>query len=476
MSLLPTVQQLIERENLLPPQANIVIAVSGGADSLALLHILHRLAPHFSWQLYVATLNHGLRGIQGEEDAHFVASFANQLTLPVTVGQVDVATFAQSQRLSIEAAARILRYRFLADICRQIGARFLVTGHHADDQAETILLHLLRGSGVTGLRGMALASPLPNAPEITLVRPLLRVSKPELVNYCKTHQLTPRHDTSNDDTALLRNRLRHEIVPLLAQINPNIIQTIARLADIITAEDDLIHQLYQQQVQPHLYQDDARIAMPRNTFIQLPLALQRRFIYHACQQLNPYAMPDYAHINEAIAFAKNGQVGQWVLLSSTLRLRIDYDQLIIELCAAPLPTKGYFLLPSEQAYYAISPPVDIKFDTEGWRLIASFSPQKDAAILLLPDDAQILLRTRQPGDRFAPPTLSGHTQKLKKWLIDQKVPRHVRDRLPLLVVNDMVAAILLGKTWIIAAPFSLNETERLASKRKLYLSIDEMVL
>ncbi len=475
MSLLPTVQRLIERENLLPPQANIVIAVSGGADSLALLHILHRLAPHFSWQLHVATLNHGLRGRAGEEDALFVATFAKQLALPVTVGQVDVATFAQNQHLGIEAAARTLRYRFLADVCRQVGAHLLVTGHHADDQAETILLHLLRGSGVTGLRGMALASPLPNAPEITLVRPLLGMTKSELVNYCESHQLNPHHDTSNDDTALLRNRLRHEIVPLLAQINPNIIQTIARLADIITAEDDLIHQFYQQQVQPYLYQDDVRIAMPRNTFTQLPLALQRRFIYHASQQLNPHTAPDYTHINQAIAFAKNGRVGRWVLLGGKLRFRMDYDQVVIELSTAPLPSTGYFLLPAGQSY-SLSPPVNMKFDAEGWRLVASFSPQKEAAILLLSDDAQIVLRTRLPGDRFAPPTLFGHTQKLKKWLIAQKVPRHIRDKLPLLVINGMIAAILLGKTWIIAAPFSPNETENLESKRKLYLSVYEIPL
>ncbi|MCB9453227.1 MAG: tRNA lysidine(34) synthetase TilS [Anaerolineaceae bacterium] len=223
--------QTIQKHNLIPQHTLVVVAVSGGADSLALLHILQELRPRLECDLHVATLDHGLRGADGAADAHFVAATAAAWGLPVTIGNTNVPALMEQTGQGVETSARQARYAFLAGVARDVGASLVATAHHADDQAETILLHLLRGSGLRGLRGMAFHAALPGFPEITLVRPLLATSRTEIETYCREHHLTPRHDATNQDTTLLRNHIRHDILPQLQTINPQIVPTLMNLSE-----------------------------------------------------------------------------------------------------------------------------------------------------------------------------------------------------------------------------------------------------
>jgi tRNA(Ile)-lysidine synthase len=217
--------------------APLIVAVSGGADSVCLCDALAALRDDLALSLTVAHLDHGLRGDASRDDAAYVQRLSESLGLPCLAERADVAALARERRLSIEAAARQARYAFLARAARAAGAARIALAHHADDQAETVLLRLLRGTGIAGLRGMQARAPHPAAPDLTLIRPLLHLTRADTERYCAARGLTWRADATNDETDALRNRIRHELLPLLARYNPGIRKVLARLAD--TAAEDL---------------------------------------------------------------------------------------------------------------------------------------------------------------------------------------------------------------------------------------------
>ncbi|HQY26603.1 MAG TPA: tRNA lysidine(34) synthetase TilS [Thermoflexales bacterium] len=218
--------------------ARVVVAVSGGADSIALLDILVRLDDRLS--VVIAHFNHQLRGTASDQDAFSVEAAALARGLPFRLGGADVAAAASRAKQSIEVAARQARYAFLAGIAAAEGARWIATAHHADDQAETVLLRLLRGTGTLGLRGMALLSPMPGHPALRLWRPLLLATRAEILAYCEERALTFCVDASNRDTRALRNRIRHELIPYLESYNPGIRKVLARLAENAAADGEII--------------------------------------------------------------------------------------------------------------------------------------------------------------------------------------------------------------------------------------------
>ncbi len=218
----------------------VVVAVSGGADSVALLEVLRGAADQGRLTIEVAHLDHSLRGASSRDDAEFTAARAQSLGLPFHLGQADVAREARESGLSLEMAARAARYRFLAGVASSVGAPWVATAHHADDQAETLLLRLLRGTGTTGLSGMAVLSSLNGAPDICLWRPLLRVVRSEIEAYCAARGLAFRHDASNDDPRHLRNRVRQELLPLLETYNPGVRKVLARLAENAAGDAEVV--------------------------------------------------------------------------------------------------------------------------------------------------------------------------------------------------------------------------------------------
>ena len=223
---------LIRQQQLIPPGSRLLLAVSGGTDSLVLLHLFSRLSPEFDLSPHVASLDHGLRGTDGAADAAFVREQADQLGLQVTLGT--------AERLRGEADARRARYDFLAATARACGAQYVAVAHHADDQAETVLLNVLRGSGLRGLAAMRLSAPLPGHPQLTLLRPLLHIRRSELQDWCHAQGLAPRQDASNRDLRLRRNRLRHETLPALRKMNPRVDQALLRLAGTAAQDIDFI--------------------------------------------------------------------------------------------------------------------------------------------------------------------------------------------------------------------------------------------
>jgi tRNA(Ile)-lysidine synthase len=448
--------------NLFPPGSTIVLAVSGGADSLALLHVMAQLHERLHIHLHVATLNHGLR-VDAAADVAYVQDIAQQWQLPVSAETINVNELAVLQRIGIEAAGRSARYDFFARVAQQVGASIIATAHHADDQTETILMHMLRGSGVQGLVGMQPKTSLPNHPALTLVRPLLAVRRSDIEAYCAEQQLEPRHDTTNTDTAFLRNALRHTILPRLREINPQIDKALAQLAAIVASEQDFMHTYYQLHIVPQIATDTGRTRfhVHRAHFATWHRAMQHRFIIDTSSQLGAEA--HYTHITTAVQTGLHGTVGAIADLTKGVRLRVGYSAIYIEHETTPFPEHDYWLI---AAHYPVTLPGQTLCGT--WLLEAALEEQPDTlARLHIPADSQVILRTRQVGDRFQPLGMRGHSKTLKNWMIDSKVPQQLRDKIPLLVVDNRIAAIILPQQWVIAEPYTIVT----ASQHNFYFSI-----
>jgi tRNA(Ile)-lysidine synthase len=427
----------------------LVVGVSGGADSLALLHMLRAL--EFT-ALHAAALDHGLRGDAGAADAAYVRDLCAAWGIPVTVGQAHLDASAPG----VEARARDVRYAFLARVALEQGAAHVAVAHHADDQAETVLLHLLRGAGLRGLRGMALTVPLPGAPGLTLVRPLLDVARTDLLGYCAAHGITPRHDATNDDVSYLRNRLRHDLLPRMAAINPQVSRGLVRLARHASRDDDYLEAERDRLTADAITRTPSAVSLPRDRFAGLHPALQHRHLYWAAAALKPGTEPGADLIAQAVTLALAGRVGTRADLSAGVRLRVDYGAIVVEVADAdPLADADRPLIATDAEIPVAVP--GITPVSPRWSLVIERTADgRGGPRLMIPDGARVSLRPRRTGDRFAPRGLNGHHQTMKKWMIDHQVPQRLRLHVPLLIVDERIAAVLYGPPYAVSHEFSIE--------------------
>jgi tRNA(Ile)-lysidine synthase len=263
------VRENIARHQLIPRGAGVLVAVSGGVDSVVLLHLLVRGARERGWRLTVAHFNHQLRGRASDGDERFVRSITRALGLPIVVGRGDVRAYARRRSLSLEQAARELRHAFLARAARRRGVRRIVLAHHADDQVELFFLRLLRGAAPSGLAGMRWRSPSSGDQSVQLVRPLLNVSKADLVAYARRRRLDFRRDASNQQLDFLRNRVRRRLLPLLRrEFQPALGSVVLRVMEILRGESELVEAMARAWL--------ARRRKPQ--FERLPVAVQRQVV------------------------------------------------------------------------------------------------------------------------------------------------------------------------------------------------------
>jgi tRNA(Ile)-lysidine synthase len=430
-SLEQRVISFIRRHQLISGK-KLVVAVSGGADSVCLLHILASLRKELKLSLHIAHLNHRLRGAESEADAKYVLDLANKLAIPATVEGREVKEYQAKHHLSLEEAAREVRYGFLAEVTGSIGAGEVAVGHTTDDNVETILMHLIRGAGTRGLHGLQPRSELKTEKgSITVIRPLLEVSRRETEDYCRSHKLKPRTDATNISLSPLRNRIRHQLLPLLESYNPGIAQALLRTGQI--ASDDIA---FLDKEVARLWDEVAReagktIVLDKKRFDPLPPTLKRYLFRAAAERLLGSAKDiEMRHIEEMMS-ALDKPTGKRLSLPRGLTLSVEYDSYLLAPDAtalSPLPVlEGEF-------------PLKIPGKTllPGWRVEAKIVDrekitEKDdftACFDLAKSGDKLLVRPRKRGDRFQPLGLS-KPKKLNEFMIDAKIPQAWRQRVPI---------------------------------------------
>ena len=450
MRLTNKLSRYIQQNHLFPPDETVVLAVSGGADSLTLLHILHGLRERLKITLHVATFDHGLRP-QAIDDVLFVQRVANALGLPTHTGHGDLS----KQTNGSEAVAREARYQFLAQVARKVGARRIVTAHHAGDQAETVLMHLLRGAGLQGLRGMQHTAPLPTAPDLLLVRPLLFARRADLLAYCRQHGLGYRDDPTNQDTTFTRNYVRHKVLPMLKNLNPDVESALLRLAENAAVDQTFIEQAYQQGFRPQVDFRANRVLIPREGFARWHTAMQRRALFDSLVHLSSDVEVGQVHIVQALDVAQRGEIGAVAQFPGGYLLRVDYDHLVIEHRSATM--QGRFLLPDAGFARYIPVPGTVRIPGAGWGIQTRHDPTDEPGWVALPAGT-LILRGRSPGDRIQPRGMAGKSKKIKDWMIDRKIPRNVRDRLPLLFIDGHLMMILTENQAMLTWSADINNT------------------
>jgi len=433
-TMLEKVRKTVLKYRLLEPHDGVLVAVSGGFDSVALLHLLQCLTEEFSLNLWIAHLNHGLRGWEADEDAEFISLLADQWGIPTVIEKTNIRHLADMEGISIQVAARQYRYRFLHGVADQKGLARIAVGHNADDQAETVLLNFLRGSGASGLKGM-----LPKSQKV--IRPLLEITRQEIENYCQKHKLPSREDSSNLKTDYRRNRVRQLLLPELKSYNPNILETINRMAKVLQEEDDLLEQACTAAIMPLLKSTGQGMRLPLKEFNLLPAAIQRRAIRQCYDTLtgNKEGLT-FAHVDSTNALAKGEtkkggnlprgiaffRQGDWLVLKKPVAQK---HQLVFLPVLVPIP--GEVSLPG----FNLSLRARIEEKTGDFARILTGVKANQCLLDWEKINGSVFVRLRQTGDRFFPLGAPGF-KSIKEFFIDQKIPKEKRDLVPIIATSE----------------------------------------
>ena len=436
----------------------LIVAVSGGPDSLTLLYALHQLSTEFNLVLHAAHLNHGFRGVAADSDADFVNEVCNKIGVELSCQQSDVFAYRKAHRLSIEQAAREVRYAFLAKTAVAQGADIVTLGHTFDDQAETVLMHILRGTGLTGLRGMQrMSKRVFDNNEIALFRPLLETSREDTLLYCTTFQLLPREDETNYSHEFNRNRIRHDLIPYLKQYNPAIKEALVRLSR--GAQKDL---QYLESNVDHIWNQiaqvvDSKVTINRGMFLWLEPALQTYLLRRAlCVVKGGVEDIQQIHI-DAMTKLMSGPAGRSIDLPGQIHFVVSYDQAELassisdSVKAISLTNQFDLLVPGETTAGPWSITATIVenpyFSTRTTQSELNFrrtesGPEGTSGFLKLASvGSRLSVRTRRPSDRFQPLGMS-QSKKLQDFMVDAKIPRHSRDSVPLITTENGIAWVV----------------------------------
>jgi len=460
-----TVLNFIQGQRLLSGQQKLLVAVSGGPDSVCLLHLLVKLRGKLGISLHAAHLDHQLRGADSEADAQYVAELARQLEIPVTIQHRDVKRYQARHRLSMEEAAREVRYTFLAQTAQSIGTDRVATGHTVDDQIETILMHLIRGTGTRGLRGLQPSSLWQSSGKsLTIIRPLLPVSREETDNYCHYHQLMPRLDASNLSLAPLRNRIRQQLIPLLQSYNPGVAEALLRTARIASEDFALLDKEVTRAWGEIVREQEGTIILDKEKFLQLPTSLKRYLLRKSIEKLlGDLKDIETRHI-EGILFSLSKPAGKRISLPEGLIFSIEYDKYLLG--TDPAALSPFPIL--EQDELALEIPG--KTQLPGWQVEATTIDRKQmteenndftAYFDFDKTGSELSLRHRRPGDRFQPLGMS-QPKKINEFMIDSKIPLAWRRQIPLICAKGNII-------WVVG--WRIDERAKVARDTKQILCL-----
>lgn len=438
----------VSQFHMLEQGDKVLLGVSGGPDSVALLHLLHSRAEEYGVALHVVHVHHMLRP-EADQEAVYVEQLAEQYGIPFRLYKIDVAEYARVHKLSLEQAGHAVRFQCFQDAKAHWGVNKLALGHHRDDRAESVLMHMVQGCGLDGLTAMAPVDVWNAADNAWLIRPLANVRKQDLLDYCHTHQLQYFVDATNLESEYLRNQIRLELLPQLEQYNPQIADALVRLQDTCSADLD-----YLQEQVTHLWEqygavDALGAKFPAEVFRAQHIAMQRRILRMLYQQWTGTAANlTFAQIEQMCSVAMSAEGSQQISLSGDVLFLRQYDTLYIT--AKPKQQEQHKRIDWQITAQSVLPIWNGTFSAEPFvrrgeidETAAHAEHNKNFYMIFADADclASVLqIRTRQPGDKIQPAGLQGH-KTVKKFFIDAKVPQRDREQIPMVLSNDEIVWI-----------------------------------
>ena len=428
--LIAKVKQTAKRFGMLHTGERIVVAVSGGPDSVCLLSALRALSGEFNISLHIAHLDHMFRGRESAEEALFVTRLATKLQVPITTEKIDVPAFCRERGLSPQEGARMARYDFFNSVAVAIGASRIATGHTADDQAETLIMRLLRGAGVSGLSAIPPVSG-------NIIRPLLEITRDEVLAYVKENGLAFVMDPSNSKPVYTRNKIRSDLIPVLKRFNPRIVETLAAEAAILREENKAMEDCLIAVTSGMIRQKAASVILMRDAFCALPQAFKRRLFKKVADIVSGAEVGlSLVQIDRALAFMMSAQTGRTLRLPYRLAVEREYETFIVSLHTEAEEFSHILALPGVTPIPELGMDIEVSIEditgaepkVQNFLWYAEFDYDK----ITIP----LILRTRIRGDRFCPAGMGGRSKKLQDYLVDGKIPRRKRGTLPLLVAGD----------------------------------------
>lgn len=434
-SLIKRVKETVERHRMLEGGERVLVACSGGPDSVFLLHALRELRQPYGLDLHVAHLDHQLRGGESKEDAHFVEVLARKMGIPCTAESFDLPSYLQGRSLSTEEGARRVRYQFLERVAPEIGTDRIATGHTASDQAETFLLRLIRGAGALGL------SSIPPVRGM-FIRPLIEIPKRDILDYLASHGIGYRVDSTNLTLCCRRNVVRNEVLPQLERLNPRVVDSLSRTAEILREEDSLLANEVSEALPGVVKREgQGEIALDLQRFLQYNISVKRRVLREVVKQLKGDLLKiSFKDIDSILKLSQKGRTGSRVDLPSVLAEK-SYGELILrrgedkeigewkkELVIPGTTSVDSSLEIRSEVMDSSNLPAQLDFQDKTYFDLDGLSPP-------------LLVRSRRRGDRFTPFGMDG-VKKLKDLFIEEKIPRKDRNRIPILVDQE-------GVLWVV---------------------------
>ncbi len=434
ITMIERVKKTIERFGMVERGDHILVAVSGGMDSVSLLHVLMALRERLELKLTVCHLNHSLRGEESLRDEEFVRKMAGELGLPCEVKKEDINSIAREREGSLQEVARAVRYAFFEEVAQRVVAEKLALGHTSDDNAETVLMRFIRGSSVTGLRGI---------PPVRgrYIRPLIETERREVEEFIRNKGISYVEDSSNLKTDYLRNRIRRELVPFIeASYNPNLRETLNRTASVMTRDDDyLSSQAERLRGDVVVERGEGMVTLDGVRLAALPDALMMRLFIIETAQLHEYSVDIMSlHLTSMVGLVRGGTPNATLNLPKGLRLVREYDRIVLTIAGSDIPIEfeGDLKIPGVTRIAEVG----LRLETSIIDELPSSLKNDDRRTAYFDYDAltlPIVIRGFNPGDRLTPLGLTGH-KKVKDLFIDMKVPKAKRYRTPLLISGDHI--------------------------------------
>lgn len=422
---------LVREHDMLPPGVTVLCAVSGGADSMCLLHWLESVSAQKGFSLHCAHFNHCLRPVEADRDEEFVREWCRRRQIPFTSARGDVR--AESERIGrgIEETARNMRYAFLERTAQEVGAARIVTAHTADDNAETMLLHLVRGAGLQGLCGI-------HPRRGIIVRPLLNVTRTQVEEYCALHQVSFVEDSTNADESYARNFVRRQVIPLLRQINPRAVEHMTAASEKVRVDHSYLTE-QAQEIADGAELTPEGLMLKAGTLAELPDAVATRVVRLLLERAGGAANCAQAHVDAVMGLCRSADPSAQADLPGVTARRV-YDELILSKTEKSHKPPGITV-------------VDVggktAYGDTGWLVVCRKvrCPEEQdrvpGAVYLSCGQIKgaMVLRTRSTGDALKLPARPG--KSLKKWFIEGKIPLLERDLIPVLADDAGVLAVAL---------------------------------